>query len=75
MISDILRDALAEIDRYLGEYPDLYAGHAERIGRVKLEMEGLRATLVQPRVGEECGCGWSEEDHAEVERAERAGDA
>ncbi len=46
MISDVLSDAISEIDRHLREYPDVYAGTVrESITEVRDIMHILRDEL------------------------------
>ena len=45
MISDIISDAIGEIEDYQREMPDAYASIAEEIGVVKAVMTGLRMYL------------------------------
>jgi len=48
MITDVILDALEEIERYQLEMPDIYAGDFERIERLKLDMKLLAHSLVYP---------------------------
>ena len=45
MLSDLLADAASEIERYEKDYPEVYAGLAEEIRKVKLEMLMLQVRL------------------------------
>jgi hypothetical protein len=48
MISDVILDALEEIERYQLEMHDIYARDFERIERLKLDMKLLVRSLVSP---------------------------
>jgi hypothetical protein len=45
MLSDTLADAVVEIEEYEKDYPESYAGLAEEIRKVKLEMMQLQSRL------------------------------
>ena len=48
MISDVLFEALQEIERYQREMPDVYSDMAADIERVKVEMQTLQRRLDTP---------------------------
>ena len=48
MISDCFSDCVAEVDRYLREFPWVYEFVADRIRRVRDEMEAVRVILDTP---------------------------
>jgi molecular chaperone GrpE (heat shock protein) len=45
MISDVLCDALEEIERYEKQFPDVYGDKREELARVKAAMDNLRKEL------------------------------
>lgn len=49
MISDVLHEAGADIDRYLDDFPDVYTGVTRQwIRTLRLEMQTLQAMLDDP---------------------------
>lgn len=48
MISDILSDAIVEIENYLANFPDSYRQNEQEIRRVLVDMESLRRKLDEP---------------------------
>ena len=57
MISDTLYEAVAEIDKYLHDYPDDYAPYRDKIVIVRDAMDSLRQELdAQPLVDSSSSC-------------------
>ena len=45
MLAHVLTDAIKQIERYQAEYPELYAGFAKVIKKVKADMKALAERL------------------------------